>query len=309
MKIVFLETIGMELHIIEKACQSLLRPEDKLVIYKDRIEDEEVLIQRAEGAEVVVVSNIPLSNRFFQSLPTLRLLSVAFAGVDHIDMEAARRCNVTVMNAAGYSTHAVAELTIGMMISLLRRMTILDGEIRNGKDRAGFLGGELRGRCVGVVGMGAIGQEVARLALAFGCRVMAYNRSPQAMEGVEFCSMERLCCESDLITLHVPLTKETTDLISEKEFSMMKPQALLINTARGGVVNSMALYNALKCRTIAGAALDVYVQEPPLPKECELFDLEQVLLLPHVGYATEEAFVNRLNRMVENIAEYRKLNG
>lgn len=305
MKIVFLEPIGMQIEEIREQCQSILSSEDELIIFPTRTEDEAELIHRAQGAEVVVVSNIRLSKFFFQSIPTLRLLSVAFAGVDHIDLDACKAYNVIVKNAAGYSTHAVAELTLGMILDSLRNIHTLHQDTRNGKDRAGFLGSELRGKCIGIVGMGAIGQEVARLAHAFGCRVIAYNRSHKEMDNVEFYSLDEVCKHADILTLHLPLTKETTHLITEHELSLMKPTSLFVNTARGGIIDSDALYNALKNGKIAGAALDVYNQEPPLSVNDKFLHLNNVLTLPHIGYATKEAFNNRLQIMIENIKNYK----
>ncbi|MGL5683819.1 MAG: NAD(P)-dependent oxidoreductase [Marinifilaceae bacterium] len=306
MKIVFLEPIGMAVKQIEQMCASVLTDTDNLVIFSDRVEDTKILIERAEGADIVVVSNIPLGKDFFDALPTLKMVSVAFAGIDHIDTAAAAAHNVVVKNAAGYSTTAVAELAIALMIERLRDITPLDRVTRHGGTRGSFLGGELRGRCVGIVGLGAIGQETARLVQAFGCRVIAYNRSTKMLDGIEQCSLNELCKQADIISLHLPLTAETRGLLGKEQIELMKPTAIVVNTARGAVLDIDALVDAVANKRIAGAALDVYTQEPPLPQEWPVLHTPGITVLPHIGYATDEAFLNRLSIVVHNIATYMK---
>ena len=161
MNIVFVESLGMCECTINKSLATLKNQGHTVTFYHDRNENEEVLIERARNAEVVVVSNIPLRKHFFENCPKLRMLSVAFTGVDHIDLEACKKRGITVCNAAGYSTEAVAELTIGMMIAVYRKMVGGDAILRIGGDRQGVLGSELHGKTVGIVGLGAIGQRVA----------------------------------------------------------------------------------------------------------------------------------------------------
>ena len=229
------------------------------------------------------------------------MLSVAFTGVDHIDLEACKKRGITVCNAAGYSTEAVAELTIGMMIAVYRKMVGGDAILRIGGDRQGVLGSELHGKTVGIVGLGAIGQRVALLANAFGCKILGYNRSPKALPHITQVDKDTLLRQSDIITVHLPLNPETKAFIGTNEFALMQPHAVLINTARGPIVSQEALYNALKKGQIAGAAVDVYDQEPPLPLNLELFNAPNLLMLPHMGYAPREAFETRLNIVIRNI--------
>ena len=283
MNIVFVESLGMCECTINKSLATLKNQGHTVTFYHDRNENEEVLIERARNAEVVVVSNIPLRKHFFENCPKLRMLSVAFTGVDHIDLE------------------AVAELTIGMMIAVYRKMVGGDAILRIGGDRQGVLGSELHGKTVGIVGLGAIGQRVALLANAFGCKVLGYNRSPKALPHITQVDKDTLLRQSDIITVHLPLNPETKAFIGTNEFALMQPHAVLINTARGPIVSQEALYNALKKGQIAGAAVDVYDQEPPLPLNLELFNAPNLLMLPHMGYATREAFETRLNIVIRNI--------
>lgn len=304
MHIVFIEPLGMCECVISAQCQRLKEAGHAITFFNDRNENEQILIERAKEADVVIVSNIPLRKAFFESCPRLKMLSVAFTGVDHIDMDECRKRNIIVCNAAGYSTQAVAELTIGMMIATLRKIVGGDSITRIGGGRQNFLGTEIGGKTVGIAGAGAIGQKVARLAHAFGCNVIAYNRSPKTIENIRFVDKATLFKEADIISLHLPLTNETRDFVDETAFKLMRPHAILINTARGPVVNQDALYNALRKNQIAGAATDVYAQEPPLPANMDLFNAPNLLMLPHMGYATKESFAIRLGIVVQNVEQW-----
>ncbi len=303
MKIVFLEPLGLKPEIIESACVGLKQQGHEVVIYPDRNENLDELIRRAQDAEVVIESNIPLRKNFLDACPKLKMLSIAFTGLDHIDMEECKRRGIIVKNAAGYSTEAVAELAIAMMIDVYRKVLQNDRVIRECLSRGVMPGREIGGKTVGIVGMGNIGQRVAKLLNAFGCKVLAWNRTPKTIEGVTFVDKETLLKESDIVTLHIALNKETRNFIGERELSLMKPSAILINTARGPVVNEQALADALMNGVIAGAATDVYGTEPPLKKDNPLFEAPNLMMLPHIGFATEEAFVLRLGIVVKNIED------
>jgi len=190
------------------------------------------------------------------------------------------------------------------MIDMYRKVIENDAITRQCQRKGIMPGREIGGKTIGIIGMGNIGQRVAKLTNAFGCKVLAWNRTPKQVEGVTFVDKDTLLRESDIVTLHVALNADTRDFITEKDFDLMKPSALLINTARGPVVNEMALANALKEGKIAGAATDVYAVEPPLKQDNPLFDAPNLLMLPHIGFATEEAFVLRLGIVVRNVEEY-----
>jgi D-3-phosphoglycerate dehydrogenase len=304
MKIVFLEPLGLKVQQIEAACEGLKRAGHEVIIYPDRNENLDELKRRAEGAEVIIESNIPLRKDFFDACPNLKMLSIAFTGLDHIDTEECQRRDIVVKNAAGYSTEAVAELAIALMIDLYRKVIENDTITRQCNRKGIMPGREIGGKTIGIIGMGNIGQRVAQLANAFGCKVLAWNRTPKQVEGVTFVDKETLLKKSDIVTLHIALNVETRDFITEKDFAMMKPTSLLINTARGPVVNEMALANALKQGRIAGAATDVYGMEPPLKQDNPLFGAPNLIMLPHIGFATEEAFLLRLGIVVDNVEKF-----
>ncbi|MCR4811943.1 MAG: hydroxyacid dehydrogenase [Bacteroidales bacterium] len=275
--------------------------------FLDRNESQDTLIERMHDADVVVVSNIKLPREVLEKCTKLKYLSVAFTGLDHIDLDYCREHGIEVQNAAGYSTTAVSELAVGMMIDLLRQVTCMDGVIREGKGRGLFLGRELKGKTVGIVGTGAIGTATIRLLLAFGCKVIAYSRSRHKdieEMGVKYVSLEELMKECDIVSLHVPMNNETRGLVGKEQLNMMKPTALLVNTARGLVCDIHAVAEALKEGTIAGAAFDVFEQEPPLPLSHCLLDAPNCLLTPHIAFATEESFAARADIVFGHIDQW-----
>lgn len=307
MKIVCVEPLGISTSHFEELKQQLASTGHELVYYMDRNEQADTLVERMHDADIVVISNIPLPAAVLSRCPHLQYLSVAFTGLDHIDLAYCKEHNIAVQNAAGYSTTAVSELAIGLMLDLMRQITRLDGATRQGQGRGAFLGRELRGKTVGVVGTGAIGTATIRLLLAFGCKVIAYNRSRHAeveQLGVEYIDLDTLLQRSDIVTLHVPLNAETKHLISRERLAMMKPTALLINTARGNVVDIPALSEALKNGQLAGAAVDVYEQEPPLPAGHPLLGAPNCICVPHIGYASREAFDIRADIVFDHVKQF-----
>ena len=308
MKIVFLESLGLKTNIIEEACAGLRAQGQEVVIYPDRNENIDELKRRAEGAEVIIESNIPLRKDFLDACPNLKMLSIAFTGLDHIDMEECQRRGIIVKNAAGYSTEAVAELAIAMMIDVYRKVLENDKITRECQRKGIMPGREIGGKTIGIIGMGNIGQRVAKILNAFGCKVLAWNRTPKTVEGVTFVDKETLLKESDIVTLHIALNAETRDFITASDLKLMKSSAILINTARGPVVNEQAFADALKSGVIAGAATDVYGTEPPLKQDNPLFNAPNLIMLPHIGFATEEAFKLRLGIVIKNLECLSSLN-
>lgn len=306
MKIVAVEPIGISAQRAEEIKQNLAKAGHEFVWYPDRKEDTATLAERMKDAEIVMISNIPLPAEVLSQCPKLLFLNVAFTGLDHIDLGYCQSHNIEVKNASGYATEAVAELAVGLMIDVLRKITFLEGSIRQGGVRGAFLGRELRGKTVGIVGTGAIGIRTAQLLQAFGCKVIAWSRTQKpevSAMGVTYVSLEELMRSSDIVSLHVPLTSETKYLISRELLSMCKPTVVIINTARGNVVDMSALAELLRDGRIAGAGIDVYEKEPPLPHDHPLLNAPNCVLVPHVGYATREAFDDRIDIILNNLSE------
>jgi len=307
MKIVCVEPLGIAPAHFEELKQQLAAAGHDLTYYLDRDEHPDTLAQRMGDADIAIISNIPLPAAVLSRCPRLQYLSVAFTGLDHIDLAYCQAHNIAVQNAAGYSTTAVSELAVSLMLDLLRRVTPLDAATRQGQGRGAFLGRELRGKTVGVVGTGAIGTATIRLLLAFGCQVLAYNRSRHAdveQLGAQYTDLDTLLQRSDIVTLHLPLNADTHHLVSRQRLAMMKPTALLVNTARGNVVDIPALADALRAGQLAGAAVDVYEQEPPLPAGHPLLGAPNCICVPHIGYATREAFDIRADIVFDHVRQY-----
>lgn len=311
MKITIVEPLGISKASFEKLKEEFEASGNVFSYYMDRNEDAEVLVERMKDADIVVISNIKLTAEVLGKCPNLKMLSVAFTGLDHIDLDYCKQKSIDVFNASGYSTVAVAELAIGLMLDVYRKITEMDTTTRNLGGRGMFLGRELHGKTVGVVGTGAIGLQTIRLLLAFGCNVIAYSRTEKDEAkawGVRYVSLDTLMAEADIVTLHVPATKETSKLIDADKIALMKSTAVLINTARGAVVDNEALAFALKEGKIAGAGIDVYENEPPLAKDYALLSAPNAVLLPHVAYATREAFDIRADIVMNTVRKWIKGN-
>ena len=304
MKLVILEPLGVEQEKLLALAEEKLTDRVEIEAYDTRVTDADALAERAKDADIVVLSNLPFRREVMERCPNLKMISVAFTGVDHVDMDYCREKGILVSNCAGYSNTAVSELVFGLALSLYRRIIECDRAVRAGKDKTGLVGLELSGKTFGIIGMGAIGTRTAQLAKAFGCRVLGFNRSPKQPEGVRMVKLDELLRESDIISLHVPLTEQTRGMIGEREIGLMKPSAILINTARGPVVDSAALAAALKEGRLAGAAVDVYETEPPISQDHPLFAAPNVVATPHVAFATKEALYQRAVIVFDNVAGY-----
>ncbi len=309
MNIVCVESLGISRERFESLKAHYSAMGHDFTYYLDRREDEATLADRMREADVAVISNIKLPADVLAQCPKLRYLSVAFTGLDHIDLAYCREHGIKVQNAAGYSTTAVSELAVGMMLDLLRNIVTLNEKIRQGGSRGTFLGRELRGKTVGIVGTGAIGTATARLLVAFGAKVVAWSRTerPEVKAiGVEYMPLDDLLRQSDIVSLHVPLCDETRGLIGERELALMKPTAMLVNTARGPVCDIAAVGRALIESRIAGAAFDVFEHEPPLPIDHLLLSTNRCLVTPHVAFATEESFAARADIVFGHVDEWLK---
>jgi D-3-phosphoglycerate dehydrogenase len=244
---------------------------------------------------LIVRSATRVDEAMIARAPDLRVIGRAGVGVDNIDLGAATTRGVAVFNAPGANTNAAAELTMALMLSLVRRVPEADRSVRAGKwERASFKGVELKGRTLGLVGAGRIGGEVALRCQVFGMDVLVYD--PYLSEerannlGVRLVDLEDVIENADVISCHVPLTEETRGLINADFLHRMKDAAYVINASRGGVIDESALASALHCGTIAGAALDVYESEP-LGETSPLREAPNLVLTPHLGASTEEAQV------------------
>lgn len=271
---------------------------------------EDHLQEIISDADFAISAQVAVTRDTLRAGRRLKLLHKWGVGVDNFDVEAARELDIKVARTTGSNALPVAEFTIGLMVATLRFQALGHERLRQGQWMAfNELPGDtfcISGATVGIVGFGAIGQTVARLLKGFGCRILynKRNRLPADEEqelGVAFAPMPELLANADIVSLHCPLMPETTNLINTTSLACMKSTAVLINVARGGVVNEDDLAQALRNKSIRGAAMDVYSIEP-LPADSELLGLDNIVLTPHLAAATADTFEPTVRRMFDNIA-------
>ncbi len=304
MKLVIIEPLGVEDEKLLQMAKEALPESVEITYYNTRVTDTDTLIERGKDADIIAVSNLPLNADVIRGCANLKMLAVAFTGVDHIAMDVCRERGITVCNCSGYSNAAVADLVFGMIVALYRNLPACGQAVRNGKTKDGLIGFELEGKKFGVVGTGAIGLKVAAVAQAFGCQVYAYSRTKKEIPGITYVDLDTLLAECDIVSLHTPLNDGTRGLINGERLAKMRPNAVLINTSRGPVVDSAALAEALNSGKIAGAGIDVFEGEPPIPADHPLLTAKNVIATPHIGFATKEALVKRAVIVFDNIVKW-----
>ena len=307
MIIKIIEPIGQSEDAIRTRIGDLLEEgSHNLVVCDTRGMADADLITVVKDADVLLLSNRPLSGNVIKACPKLKLICVAFTGIDHVDQETCKKRGIVIHNAAGYAVHAVSELAIGLMIALLRRIIPADAKTRTRGTNGESAGHELFGKTVGVVGCGHIGLQVARLANAFGCHVLGFDPhvvkvGDVSMEQVE---LDELLSRSDIVTLHLPLMPETRGFIGQTQLAKLKPSAILINTARGPIIEQAALVEALTQKRLAGAGLDVFDLEPPLPANHPILTAPNTVLTPHIGFETVEAMMAKANIALGHLEDF-----
>ncbi|MCD7767146.1 MAG: 2-hydroxyacid dehydrogenase [Lachnospiraceae bacterium] len=307
MKIALLEPIGVPADVIEGHAKKLAEMGHEFVSYDTKTTDPKELAARSAGCEIVMVANNPYPAEVVESTDSLKMLSVAFTGIDHVAVDTCRERGVMICNAAGYSNQTVAELIIGMAVDAMRKVVKADGIVRAGGTSAGIGGREIGGRTVGIIGLGRIGLMTAKLFLAFGARVIAYNRSENEEAkalGIEYKSLEEVLSTSDIVSLNLPLNAQTRGFLSKERIALMRPDTVFINCARGPIVDNAALADALNEGRLGFACVDVYDMEPPLPADYPLLHAKNTLLTPHQAFISEEAMLRRAEIVFGNVYAY-----
>lgn len=308
MKVNLIEPLGIDEELIHEYGQKISELGHEFEYYNTVTTSEEEMIIRSEDADILMIANNPLPYNVIKSLDRLKLINVAFTGIDHVATDIALEKGVDICNASGYSDISVSELVIGLVIDLYRQINTGDKKIRSGG--VGTAGREIRDKVVGIVGTGNIGIETAKLFTAFGAKVVGFSRTEKKEFidiGGEYVTLDELLQRSDIVSLHIPSNDETASFIGEDEILQMKRDAVLINCARGRVVDNAALANALNNGTIAGAGIDVFDMEPPIPEDYPLLSAKNTILTPHVAYLTKEAMLRRAEIAFNNTIAY--LNG
>lgn len=274
------------------------------------------IVQRAINSEIVLTNKVPLTREILSQLPKLKYIGVLATGYNIIDTAAAKEKNIIVTNVPAYSTSSVAQAVFALLLELTNRVGHHSYEVRNGKwSRTpdfsfwDFPLVELSGKTFGIIGFGNIGQAVAKIALAFGMKVIVSTRTSntsqvlktcEVLPNLEFTDTETVLKNSDVVSLNCSLNEQTRLLINEKRLRLMKPTALLINTSRGQLVDEQALVNALNNNQLAGAALDVLSVEPP-PSNNPLFTAKNCVITPHIAWASKSSRLRLMDTVVENI--------
>ncbi len=308
MNIVFLDqkTVGSDISL------DSIRKEGNLKIYGITSQDE--LENRVEDADIIVTNKviINLAEKKLKNISRLKLICVAATGYNNIDMQAAKKKKIPVTNVIGYSTDSVAQTVFSYILSFSNSTIKYDQDVKSGKwskspifTLLDYSITELKDKKLGIIGYGNIGKKVAEIAKAFGMEILIAKRSGVNYKENNRVSLGELLKESDIITIHTPLSSETENMITEKEFKLMKKEAILINAARGGIVNENDLYKALKNKEIKGAAIDVMAEEPPRSGS-PLFELNNIIITPHVAWASKEARQRVVDGVAENIKKFKE---
>ncbi len=308
LKLTFLDaaTIGSDIDL------SVFKKFGTLTVYQTTDKDD--FIKNVADSDVIIVNKIKVGRENLPYCKSVKLVCVTATGYDNIDLEYCRENNIAVCNVVGYSTQNVAQLTIAMVLSLVCRLNEYDRLVSNGDYSRGQSANilkpvyhEIFGKTWGIVGYGNIGKQVARVAKAFGCKIVVYKRTP-ACEA-ECVDIDTLCQMSDIISIHTPLNDGTRNLINRERISLMKKDAILINVARGAVVDERAVADAILENRLGGIGIDVYSQEPfPIDHPySEIAGRDNVFLTPHMAWGSYEARVRCCDEIVLNIESY--LNG
>lgn len=304
-KIVIMESLGISAEELA-ARKAPFEAQGHVFVDYPKTTDPAKLIEEAKDADAMILANMPMPADVLRKCDKLKFIDVAFTGVDHVGLDAAKEKNIAVSNASGYSNEAVSELVIGTTLSLARNLRSVEDRCREEKDKTGLVGWEIKGKTVGIIGLGKIGTRTAELFHAFGATVLAQSRTHHdgIAEYIEQVTQEELLRRSDIVVLHCPLNDSTRGMINAEKLAMMKPTALLVNVARGPVVVEKDLAVALENGVIAGAAIDVFDKEPPLDTASPILHAPNCLVTPHVAFATQQSMSLRAEIVFDNLAKW-----
>jgi phosphoglycerate dehydrogenase-like enzyme len=303
MKIVILDDVTMTAQQEER-----LRRSGEVVIFTGVPTRPEEILSRAEGAQILIASWTKINSQILERLTRLKMISIWATGYDNVDVEAATRLGIRIAHVPGYATEAVAELCLGLMLAVVRRILPADRDVREERrlNWNRFQGTELKGKILGLLGTGEIGARVAEIARVFGMELIAYDPVPRQNLAerlqIEYLPLPEVLRKSDILSLHLPLAADTKGFFSVGEFSRMKPGAVFVNTARQAIVDQDALLGALQSGQIAAAGLD----DIDLSRESGLLlhECEQVVFTPHIGFHTAEAIAKKTDICFENVIRF-----
>lgn len=304
MKISLIDPLLVDDKIIESHKEKIEKLGHEFQYFKKSASDDEKIIERLKDSDVAIITNNKFSKNVIENT-NLKLIDVAFTGFNHVDIEACNEKNIIVENASGYSDDSVAELVLGLTISLMRKF---NENRKNMYEDESFkvVGQIIKGKTVGVVGTGKIGIRVIELFKAFGANILAYSRSEKDEVknlGAKYVSLDELLKNSDIVTIHLPQNKETCGFIGKNELDLMKDKAILINCARGPIVDNDYLAKLLNEDKLR-AGIDVFDMEPPIDKNYPLRNAKNTVLTNHVGFLTQEAMDIRCEIVFDNLYKF-----
>lgn len=304
MKISLIDPLLVDDKIIESHKEKIEKLGHEFQYFKKSASDDEKIIERLKDSDVAIITNNKFSKNVIENT-NLKLIDVAFTGFNHVDIEACNEKNIIVENASGYSDDSVAELVLGLTISLMRKF---NENRKNMYEDESFkvIGQIIKGKTVGVVGTGKIGIRVIELFKAFGANILAYSRSEKNEVknlGAKYVSLDELLKNSDIVTIHLPQNKETCGFIGKNELDLMKDKAILINCARGPIVDNDYLAKLLNEDKLR-AGIDVFDMEPPIDKNYPLRNAKNTVLTNHVGFLTQEAMDIRCEIVFDNLYKF-----
>jgi D-isomer specific 2-hydroxyacid dehydrogenase NAD-binding len=305
MKITLLNSLEVKEEIILDNKNKLEKLGHEFNYYDSLAKDDDEIIERLKDSDIAIITNKPLSSNVICNCKNLEMIDVAFTGVDHVNLDSVKENGITLLNASGYSDDSVAELVIGLTIAVMRRFNENRKNIFDDENNS-LMGETLKGKKFGIVGTGNIGIKLIELLQVFGCDILAYSRTEKedvkAM-GVKYVDLDTLLKESDIVSLHIPNNNQTKGFLGKDELDKMKDNAILINCARGSVVDNDYLAKLLNEDKLR-AGIDVFDMEPPLPKDYPLRNAKNVILTNHVAFYTKEAMENRAEIVFDNIYQY-----
>lgn len=304
MKVTLIDPLTVDEKIILENKEKIEKLGHEFTYYNESASNDDQIIERLKGSDVAIITNKKLSANVINNT-NLKLVDVAFTGVDHVDIEACKENNIIVENASGYSDDSVAELVIGLSISVLRKFNEnRENMFDDGKNF--LLGSLLKDKKVGVIGTGNIGIKTIELLKAFGCEILAYSRTEKEEVknmGVTYVDIKTLMSQSDIITLHIPNNKHTKGFIDKEKLDLMKENAILINCARGPIVDNDYLAKLLN-QGLIRAGIDVFDMEPPIPDDYPLKNAKNCILTNHIAFFTKEAMEIRANIVFDNLYKF-----
>lgn len=305
MKISLVNPLEVDEEIIINHKEKLQSMGHDFVYYNDNAKDDKELLDRLIDSDIGIITNKALPARVINNCKNLEMIDVAFTGVDHIDLEALKKNGITLLNASGYSDDSVAELVIGLTIAVMRKFKENSKNIFQNENNP-LIGESIKGKTFGIIGTGHIGKKLIEMLEVFSCNILAYSRSENEdlkAKGVQYVDLDTLLSQSDIISLHIPNNKETKNFLGKKELDKMKENAILINCARGPIVDNDYLAQLLNEGKLR-AGIDVFDMEPPLPEDYPLRNAKNVILTNHVAFYTKEAMENRANIVFDNLYKY-----